>query len=139
MTAGDFYDSLETRDPAAREAALMAALSKQVANAKSRTGWYATLFKDVDPRAVHDFFSFGYVQPPRSIYSQVRSLGPGKYMHVSRANIVEKSYWKPRFHVNERLTEAEWIEETRARVMAAPAKQPQAVPISGIHPGISAA
>ena len=73
---------------------------------------------DVDPRAVHDFFSFGYVQPPRSIYSQVRSLGPGKYMHVSHADIVEKTYWKPRFRVNDRLTEAEWIEETRARVAA---------------------
>ena len=52
MTSGDFYDTLEARDPAAREAALMAALSKQVANAKSRTGWYAALFKDVDPHAI---------------------------------------------------------------------------------------
>jgi asparagine synthase (glutamine-hydrolysing) len=73
---------------------------------------------DVDARAVHDFFSFGYVQPPGSIYSQVRSLGPGTYLHVGPADIVEKTYWQPHFRVNDRLSEAEWIEETRARVKA---------------------
>ena len=36
MTSGDYYDSLETRDPAARERALMAALSEQIARAKAR-------------------------------------------------------------------------------------------------------
>ena len=52
MPQGEFYDSLETRAPEAREKALMTALSEQVANAKARTGWYAKLFKDVDPRAI---------------------------------------------------------------------------------------
>ena len=33
---GDFYDELETRDPAAREAALMAALPERIAHAKAR-------------------------------------------------------------------------------------------------------
>ena len=36
MASSDFYDDLEVRDPAEREAANMAALSKQVANAKAR-------------------------------------------------------------------------------------------------------
>ena len=36
---------------------------------------------DIDERAVHDFFSFGHVQRPRSIFRQVRSLDPG---HVLR-------------------------------------------------------
>jgi asparagine synthase (glutamine-hydrolysing) len=36
---------------------------------------------DIDERAVHDFFSFGHVQKPRSIYRQVTSLGTG---HVLR-------------------------------------------------------
>ncbi len=31
----DHYDSLETRDPAAREAALLAALPRQIAHAKA--------------------------------------------------------------------------------------------------------
>lgn len=46
------YDQLETRDPAEREKALMAALPQQIAHAKSRTAFFAALFKDFDPRDV---------------------------------------------------------------------------------------
>ena len=47
----EYYDELETRDPAAREAALMAALPKQIALAKSTDG-YSKLLGDVDPAQV---------------------------------------------------------------------------------------
>lgn len=47
----EFYDELETRNPDAREATLMAALPKQIALAKSTAG-YAGLLADVDPSAV---------------------------------------------------------------------------------------
>jgi len=52
MAASDFYDDLETRDPAAREADLMAALVVQIANAKANSAWYAKTLKDVDPAAI---------------------------------------------------------------------------------------
>ncbi len=48
----DFYDSLETRDPAAREAALMAALPAQVAHAQSACTAYTELLAGIDPRAI---------------------------------------------------------------------------------------
>jgi phenylacetate-CoA ligase len=48
----DHYDTLETRDPAERERALMAALPAQVEHAKTHAPFYAALLKDVDPRAV---------------------------------------------------------------------------------------
>ncbi len=48
----DHYDALETRDPAEREAALMAALPAQVAHAKGATDWYAKSLADVDPASV---------------------------------------------------------------------------------------
>lgn len=47
-----FYDALETRDPQAREDALMAALPAQIATAKTRSAYFADLLKDVDPGAV---------------------------------------------------------------------------------------
>jgi phenylacetate-CoA ligase len=50
----DYYDDLETRDPAERERAQMAALSAQVAHAKARAPYFAALLKDVDPGAVRD-------------------------------------------------------------------------------------
>ena len=48
----DFYDTLEQRDPAAREAALMAALPVQVAHAQARTTAFAGILQGVDAAAV---------------------------------------------------------------------------------------
>ncbi|WP_431265471.1 phenylacetate--CoA ligase family protein [Roseateles chitinivorans] len=48
----DFYDALETRDPAAREAALLAALPHQVANARQNTEAFGELLADVEPDLV---------------------------------------------------------------------------------------
>ncbi len=46
------YDTLETRDPAEREAALLDALPTQVAQAKARTAVFRELLADVDASAV---------------------------------------------------------------------------------------
>ena len=51
MTAADTYDALETRDPAAREAALMAALPAQV-NAAQGTAAFGALLRGLDPATV---------------------------------------------------------------------------------------
>ena len=47
-----FYDHLETRAPARREAALLAALPGLVRHAKRRAPGFARILKDVDPREV---------------------------------------------------------------------------------------
>jgi phenylacetate-CoA ligase len=47
------YDALETRDPAAREAALLAALPAQVAHAQVNTSAFAELLAGVDPAAIN--------------------------------------------------------------------------------------
>jgi phenylacetate-CoA ligase len=47
-----YYDTLETRTPAEREKALMAALPQQVAYAKANAPFFAEWLKDVDPAAV---------------------------------------------------------------------------------------
>ena len=48
----DYFDALETRDPALREAALLSSLPLQVAHAKLASPAFAQIFKDVDPAAV---------------------------------------------------------------------------------------
>ena len=48
----DFFDALETRSPAEREAAQMAALAAQIAHAKAGTVAFAELLKDVDAAGV---------------------------------------------------------------------------------------
>ena len=50
--AVDFYDALEARRPQEREAALMAALPKQLAHAKRNAPGWARILKDADPASV---------------------------------------------------------------------------------------
>lgn len=50
----DYFDDLETRDPDARETALMAALPTQVARAKDHTPGFGKILADADPAAVTD-------------------------------------------------------------------------------------
>jgi phenylacetate-CoA ligase len=47
-----FYDPLETRDPEARERALLAALPKQIAHAKAHAPAYAGSLRDIDPASI---------------------------------------------------------------------------------------
>lgn len=48
----DFFDALEARDPATREAALMAALPAQIAHAQASSPAYTALLADVDAAAI---------------------------------------------------------------------------------------
>jgi len=48
----EYFDALETRDPAARELALLAALSRQVAHARTHAPYFAEALRDVDPQAL---------------------------------------------------------------------------------------
>ncbi|MGQ0662297.1 MAG: phenylacetate--CoA ligase family protein [Pseudomonadota bacterium] len=50
----DYFDELETRDPARREAALFEALVEQVANAKANAPAFAETLAGVDPGAVRE-------------------------------------------------------------------------------------
>ena len=71
----------------------------------------------IDERAVHDFFSFGHVQKPRSIFNEVTSLEPGHLMRIGPQGEAQvKRFWSPRFDVQHGVSEREWIEETRKRV-----------------------
>ena len=50
----EHYDSLESRDPAERERALIKAVSAQVAHAKNKAPVYKTLLADIDPETIVD-------------------------------------------------------------------------------------
>ena len=72
---------------------------------------------DVDERGVHDFFCFGHVLGPRSIFRQVRALPPGNVLRLrSDGRPQLERFWEPRLHVVNGRSEKEWVEETRERV-----------------------
>ncbi len=71
----------------------------------------------IDERGLHDFFSYGHIQKPRSIYAQVHSLEPGHWLEIGPEGEPEvRRFWYPRFAVNQALSENEWIEETRRQL-----------------------
>ncbi len=53
----------------------------------------------LDPQAIEDFFAFGYIPDPRSIYMEVRKLPPAHFLLVRRgAPLPEpRPYWDVRF------------------------------------------
>jgi asparagine synthase (glutamine-hydrolysing) len=73
----------------------------------------------VDERGVHDFFCFGHVLGPHTIFRQVRSVPPGHVLTLNRmGNARLRRFWEPKVRVLDGPSEAEWIEETRERVLA---------------------
>jgi asparagine synthase (glutamine-hydrolysing) len=83
--------------------------------------------RDLDPQALSDYFSFGYIPAPKTIYRQVRKVLPGHYIVVSAdGSLREKSYWDLSFRETENRSEAEWgeilrhelCEATRVRLMS---------------------
>ena len=51
--------------------------------------------RDLDPRAIEDYFTFGYVPEPRSIYRSVKKLEPGAFLCIRRGEQVGDPvrYW----------------------------------------------
>jgi len=54
MGQGSYYDDLEVRDPAQREAALCAALPAHIQNARDNAPYFRKLLADVDPAEITD-------------------------------------------------------------------------------------
>jgi asparagine synthase (glutamine-hydrolysing) len=72
------------------------------------------LSRDMDPQALYDYFSFGYIPAPKTIYRSVRKVLPGHYIVVSAdGSLREQSYWKLSFGETEEHSEAEWCERLR--------------------------
>jgi asparagine synthase (glutamine-hydrolysing) len=73
---------------------------------------------DLDEDGLDDFFCFGHVLQPRSIFRQARSLEGGHVLHIGPAgDAVCKRYWQAVPNVTHGISEAEWIEETRRRLL----------------------
>ena len=56
---------------------------------------YPGLKRDIDPQAVEDYFTFGYVPEPKTIFRMMCKLSPGHSLTVSRGTLQPKlrQYW----------------------------------------------
>jgi asparagine synthase (glutamine-hydrolysing) len=84
------------------------------------------LSRSIDNEALADYFSFGYVPAPKTIYRAVRKLLPGHYLVASKKGLREVCYWELSFGNVENRSEEEWgellrhqiCEATRVRLMS---------------------
>ena len=85
----------------------------------------------VDDRAVHDFFSFGHVRRPRSIFSEVRTLDPAHYLTIGPSGAANVTgYWEPRFRRGEALTAGAWVDQMQSMLLGSTARHMQSdVPV----------
>ena len=67
------------------------------------------LRRDIDPQAVEEYFSLGYVAEPRAIFKQARKLPPAHRLVLQRGQPVAATvaYWDVRFSLDNPISEAE--------------------------------
>lgn len=91
------------------------------------------------PRAksMDEYFAFGHVLAPYSIYEEVRKLHPGVTLTMSRDGDPRfERFWQFRYRPVQRASEAEWIEEFRAQFLAGVRRHLQAdVPLGAFLSG----
>jgi asparagine synthase (glutamine-hydrolysing) len=75
---------------------------------------------EVDHRAVHDFFSFGHIRTPRTIYTGLRSLAPGHLLTLdAHGDSTIRAFWTPKYLRSEPRDDASWIADFQERWLAA--------------------
>lgn len=82
---------------------------------------YPGLSRDMDPHAVEDFFTYGYVPEPRTILKQLKKLPPGESLVVERGRPVPETtrYWDVPFVPLDPMDETEACEELVRRLTEA--------------------
>ena len=76
----EFYDALETRDPAARERDLFARLPKQIAHAMTNASGFARILKGVTPAEITSRAALAKLPVTRksdlkALQAEIRPLG----------------------------------------------------------------
>ena len=70
------------------------------------------LEQELDPSAVEDYFTFGYVPDPKSIYTGIRKLAPGCWLKQARSKPVQTHrYWDIRLDQEAQAPLNGWREE----------------------------
>jgi asparagine synthase (glutamine-hydrolysing) len=81
------------------------------------------LLRELDPLAIEDYFAYGYVPEPRTIFKQARKLAPGHSLCLRRAQALPlalpKRYWDIPFQLNAAISEAQAADELIARLREA--------------------
>lgn len=74
---------------------------------------YPNLPRNIDPRAVEEYFAYGYVPEPKTIYRSAFKLSPGHTLTLKAGDAParEKKFWDVPFAVRKELAEADALQE----------------------------
>jgi asparagine synthase (glutamine-hydrolysing) len=77
--------------------------------------------REIDPRAVEDYFAYGYVPDPKTIYRGVAKLAPGELLTLRRGEAAPRlrQYWDITFAARPKTDEREVCEELIHRLREA--------------------
>jgi asparagine synthase (glutamine-hydrolysing) len=82
---------------------------------------YPGLDRTLDPLAIEEYFAYGYVADPRSIFKSIRKLPPARTLTIRRGSSIPEPacYWDLPFEPAGPITEAEAREELKVRLREA--------------------
>lgn len=75
-----------------------------------------SLPRDINLQALCDYFSFGYIPAPKTIYRVAEKLLPGHYLVASERGLRIERYWDISFGHLQNRSEEEWCELLRHRI-----------------------
>ncbi len=78
---------------------------------------------DIDPIALREYFTLGYVSAPRSIVKDIRKLPPASLLVCEQGVVKIDRYWTPSLQPDRNGSEAHWIREFRETVERAVSAQ----------------
>src|SRR5579883_57238 len=92
--------------------------------------------RDVDPVALHHYFTFKNVPAPHSAFAMIRQLRPGERAVFTDRRLDLSRYWRPVFREDDTLDEAEATATLRTLIEDSVALQMQAdVPVAAFLSG----
>lgn len=69
----------------------------------------------IDDGAVADYFTFGHIRRPRSIFQEAGTLDPGCYLEIGpQGESATNQYWRPIYQDHQVQSDSEWIAQTRS-------------------------
>jgi asparagine synthase (glutamine-hydrolysing) len=82
---------------------------------------HGELNRELDPLAVEDYFAYGYIPEPRTVFRRIRKLAPGHTLLARRGGAPgqPKPYWDVPFTPQPVLSEAQAADELIARLREA--------------------
>tara|TARA_R110002049_G_scaffold252264_1_gene427106 strand:+ start:240120 stop:242012 length:1893 start_codon:yes stop_codon:yes gene_type:complete len=74
---------------------------------------YPGLGRNIDPCAVEDYFAYGYVPEPKTIFQNTFKMSPGHSLTIKRGEAIpeQHEYWDVPFILHPKMDEAEISEE----------------------------